>query len=102
MISATLMLFQMVPNLHVFKQDLLVGFTIFEDIGFRNAFIPLRAYPGIERSSKEWENTYKIRVNVENSINHSKIVATLRIVRPRIRKRFMLIYFLPESPSLLL
>ena len=32
----------------------------------------LRAYPGIERSSKEWENTYKIRVNVENSINHFK------------------------------
>ena len=46
--------------------------SLFEDIGFRNAFIPLRAYPGIERSSKEWENTYKIRVNVEKSINHFK------------------------------
>jgi hypothetical protein len=32
----------------------------------------LRAYPGIERGSKEWVDTYKIRVNVEKSINHFK------------------------------
>ena len=32
----------------------------------------LRAYPGVERGSKEWEDTYKIRVNVEKSINHFK------------------------------
>ena len=32
----------------------------------------LRAYPGAERGSQEWENTYKIRVNVEKSINHFK------------------------------
>ena len=32
----------------------------------------LRAYPGVERGSAEWEETYKIRVNVENSINHFK------------------------------
>jgi transposase len=32
----------------------------------------LRAYPGIERGSKEWVETYKIRVNVEKSINHFK------------------------------
>ena len=32
----------------------------------------------------------------------SKIVSALRIVKPRMRKRFMLIYFLLESPSLLL
>ena len=32
----------------------------------------LRAYPGVERGSQEWENTYKIRVNVEKSINHFK------------------------------
>lgn len=32
----------------------------------------LRAYPGIERGSAEWEKTYKIRVNVEKSINHFK------------------------------
>ena len=32
----------------------------------------LRAYPGVERGSKEWEETYKIRVNVEKSINHFK------------------------------
>ena len=32
----------------------------------------LRAYPGAERGSKEWEDTYKIRVNVEKSINHFK------------------------------
>ncbi len=32
----------------------------------------LRAYPGIERGSTEWDETYKIRVNVEKSINHFK------------------------------
>lgn len=32
----------------------------------------LRVYPGVERGSKEWEETYKIRVNVEKSINHFK------------------------------
>ena len=29
----------------------------------------LRAYPGVERGSTEWKETYKIRVNVEKSIN---------------------------------
>ena len=32
----------------------------------------LRAYPGVERGSKEWDETYKTRVNVEKSINHFK------------------------------
>ena len=32
----------------------------------------LRVYPGVERGSTEWEKTYKIRVNVEKSINHFK------------------------------
>lgn len=32
----------------------------------------LRAYPGVERGSAEWDETYKIRVNVEKSINHFK------------------------------
>lgn len=32
----------------------------------------LRAYPGVERGSAEWEKTYTIRVNVEKSINHFK------------------------------
>lgn len=32
----------------------------------------LRAYPGTIRGTKEWETTYKIRVNVEKSINHIK------------------------------
>ncbi len=30
----------------------------------------LRAYSGVERGSKEWDETYTIRVNVEKSINH--------------------------------
>lgn len=29
----------------------------------------LRAYPGVERGSQEWEDTCKIRVNFEKSIN---------------------------------
>jgi len=32
----------------------------------------LRAYPGVLRDSDEWDNTYKIRVAVEKSINHFK------------------------------
>lgn len=32
----------------------------------------LRAYPGAERGSAEWNETYKIRVNVEKSISHFK------------------------------
>ena len=32
----------------------------------------LRSYPRVERGSKEWDETYKIRVNVEKSINHFK------------------------------
>ncbi len=32
----------------------------------------LRAYPGTDRGTAEWDSTYKIRVNVEKSINHFK------------------------------
>lgn len=32
----------------------------------------LRAYPGVEHGSEEWDETYKITVNVEKSINHFK------------------------------
>ena len=32
----------------------------------------LRAYPGTVRDTEEWDATYKIRVNVEKSINHFK------------------------------
>lgn len=32
----------------------------------------LRAYPGTARGTEEWDRTYKIRVNVEKSINHFK------------------------------
>ena len=32
----------------------------------------LRAYPGVPRGLKEWDDTYKIRVNVEKAINHLK------------------------------
>lgn len=32
----------------------------------------LRAHPGVVRGSEEWDSTYKIRVNVEKSINHIK------------------------------
>ena len=32
----------------------------------------LRAYPGTIRGTQEWDSTYKVRVNVEKSINHFK------------------------------
>ena len=33
----------------------------------------LRMFPGIQRDSKEWDDTYKIRAIVERAINHFKI-----------------------------
>ena len=42
----------------------------------------LRAYPGVERGSAEWEETYKIRVNVEKSINiNTSEVLSLRLLK---------------------
>ena len=32
----------------------------------------LRTYPGTIRGTQEWDSTYKVRVNVEKSINHFK------------------------------
>ena len=32
----------------------------------------LRAYPGCISDTDEWDSTYKIRINVEKSINHFK------------------------------
>lgn len=32
----------------------------------------LRTYPGTIRGTQEWDDTYKIRVNVEKSIHHFK------------------------------
>lgn len=32
----------------------------------------LRAYPGTARGTAQWDNTYKIRANLEKSINHFK------------------------------
>ena len=47
------------------------GLGIVRDISFYNKDF-LNAHPGVERGSQEWEDTYKIRVNVEISINHFK------------------------------
>lgn len=33
----------------------------------------LRMFPGIQRDTKEWDGTYKIRTIVERAINHFKI-----------------------------
>ena len=55
------------------------GLGIVRDITFYNKdFLKkhpeknLCVYSGVERGSQEWEDTYKIRVNVEKSINHFK------------------------------
>ncbi len=32
----------------------------------------LRAYPGVIRGTKEWDNIYKIRTVIERDINHIK------------------------------
>lgn len=59
----------------------LAAMTIFDTSGISSSYgrmiyvYPeknLRAYPGVERGSAEWEETYKIRINLEKSINHFK------------------------------
>lgn len=37
----------------------------------------LRAYPRVIRGTDDWNNTYKIRVNLEKSINHVKDIFCL-------------------------
>lgn len=54
----------------------------------------IEAYPGVERGSQEWDDTYKIRVNVEKSINHFKDSFVSLIEKQRTKKHFMRIYFL--------
>ena len=61
----------------------------------------LRAYPGVERGSKEWEDTYKIRVNVEKSINHFKDSFCTANRKTQNEKLFTQTYYLQESLSLL-
>ena len=62
-------------NCYAYKFGIITnGLGIVRDITFYNKdFLKnLRASPGVERGSQEWEDTYKIRVNVEKSINHFK------------------------------
>ena len=61
----------------------------------------LRAYPGVERGSQEWEDTYKIRVNVEKSISMKRFFVLCFTIRNTETILEMLIYFLPELHSLL-
>ena len=57
----------------------------------------LRAYPGIIHGTEEWDNTYKIRTVVERDINHIKDNLCLAERRPKTRRLYMLILFLPVS-----
>jgi len=50
--------------------------------------------PGLERGSQEWDGTYKIRVNVEKSINHFKDSFCVANRKTTNEKNFMQIYFL--------
>ena len=54
----------------------------------------IEAYPGVERGSQEWDDTYKIRVNVEKSINHFKDSFCVANRKTTNEKHFMRIYFL--------
>ena len=54
----------------------------------------LREYPGVERGSQEWDDTYKIQVNVEKSINHFKDSFCVVNRKTTNEKHFMQIYFL--------
>jgi hypothetical protein len=52
----------------------------------------LRAYPGVERGSKEWDKTYKIIVNVEKSIHHFKDSFCIAKRKTTNKKHYISIY----------
>ena len=58
----------------------------------------LRAYPGVERGSKEWDETYKIRVNVEKSIT-LRTVSALPNGKQQMKKHYIPIYCWPVYHS---
>ncbi len=62
----------------------------------------LRAYPGTLRGTAEWNSTYKIRVNVEKSINHFKNSFCVAGRKTQNTKSFMPTCFSPGLPSFLL
>ncbi len=53
----------------------------------------LRAYPGCARGTDEWDITYKVRVNVEKTINQIKDSFCVPIGRPEMRKHSMQICY---------
>ena len=60
----------------------------------------LRAYPGTLRGTQEWDATFKIRVNVEKSINHFKDSFCVAGRKSRMKRLCTLIYCLPGLHNL--
>ena len=52
----------------------------------------LRASLGVERGSKEWYETYKIRVNIEKSTTTLMVVSALPNGKQQIKKNCISIY----------
>lgn len=59
----------------------------------------LRAYPGAIRGTAEWDRTYKVRVNVEKSINHLKDSFCVAKSKTQTEKHSILIFFWQGLPN---
>lgn len=59
----------------------------------------LRVYSGTVCDTEEWNSTYKIRANVEKSINRFKSCFCVARRKTQNKKHFMRIYSLPELPN---
>ena len=57
----------------------------------------LRAYPGVERGSQEWDDTYKIRVMLKDQSTTLKTAFVSQTEKQQMKKHFMQIYFLRVS-----
>ena len=55
----------------------LYGVLLWQDVLSLSGEKPA-CYPGTLRGTKEWDSTYKIRVNVEKSINHFRTALCCR------------------------
>ena len=59
----------------------------------------LRTHPGTIRGTEEWQETYKIRTNVERTINHFKDSFGLAGKKTRTEKPFAPIFTCLASPN---
>lgn len=59
----------------------------------------LRIFPGVQRDSDEWNDTYKVRTIVERAINHFKINMCIAGKKPEVISPQKLTFFSLVLPA---